>query len=71
MKNNNCTPFEGEKKPEIVITKTPCEEKAKKEWEDYLIREGCEKKEDPPFKLCDYDPNEVYFMQYRPKPKAL
>ena len=49
----------------------PCPEdkscnKWKKQWEDYLCNEPPEK--DPePYNWCDYDPNEVYFMQYRSK----
>lgn len=55
--------------PKVEEPKT-CGDKFKKQWEEYLDR--CEPEPEIDFDLCrDYDPNQVYFMQYRPKTKAL
>lgn len=44
-----------------------CAEYAKKEYEDYLLAEECKQEEEVCFNICDFDENEIYFMQYRSK----
>ena len=44
-----------------------CGEIAKAEWEEYMQKEACKPEEFEPFNPCDYDPNGIYFMQYRSK----
>lgn len=47
-----------------------CGEKAKREFEKYLEAEACKPEPEVTFNLCDYDPDQVYFMQYR-SPRSL
>lgn len=39
----------------------------KSQYELHLAMEECKPEEPFNFNICDYDPNEVYFMQYRSK----
>ena len=39
----------------------------KDQYDKYLELEKCKPEEKFEFNLCDYDPNEIYFMQYRSK----
>ena len=43
---------------------TVCSENAKTEWEKYLESEKCQIEPEVTFNICDYDPDQVYFMQY-------
>lgn len=49
------------------ITETPCGSQAKQEYEEYLRKEACKPEPEICYDICDYDPNEIYFMQYRSK----
>jgi hypothetical protein len=71
MKNNyvneagTCCPVQVEKCiPERLSV---CGEAAREAYEKYLHDEACKKEEKQFTGLCDDDPNEVYFMQYRSK----
>lgn len=44
-----------------------CGEKAKAEWEEYMEKERCKPEEFEPFNPCDFDWNDIYFLQYRSK----
>ena len=67
MNNNECNCGCSEPKKPKGKQKCTCGDRFKREYEEYLRQEECNKKEDPPFDLCDYDPDAVYFLQYRPK----
>lgn len=63
--NGMCCPINDNCEKERL---TPCAEKAKKEYEEYLISEECKPEEEVTFNICrDYDPSEIYFLQYRSK----
>lgn len=47
-----------------------CGEIAKNVWEQYLESEKCQVEPEVTFNMCDYDPDRVYFMQYR-SPRSL
>ena len=59
-------------KPNECTCKTPqgCGENAKREFEKYLEAEACKPEPEVTFNICDYDPDQVYFMQYR-SPRSL
>ena len=44
-----------------------CGEVAKKQYEEYLQVEACKPEPEVTFNICEYDPDQVYFMQYRTK----
>lgn len=48
-----------------VIPKCTCGNRFKEEYEEYLRQEACKVEPDPEYSMCDYDPNQVYFLQYR------
>ena len=47
-----------------------CGEIAKTAWEAYLESEKCRVEPEVTFNICEYDPDQVYFMQYR-SPRSL
>lgn len=59
MENNKCK----------CLKKCTCSQKWKQEYEDYLEIEKCKPEVIPEFNLCDYEPDAVYLIQYRPKAK--
>lgn len=44
-----------------------CSDKAKRDWEEYLEIEKCKPEPEVTFNICDYDPSEIYFLQYLSK----
>lgn len=44
-----------------------CSNQAKKDWEEYLEKEKCKPEPEVTFNICEYDPSEVYFLQYLSK----
>lgn len=44
-----------------------CGEKAKKAYEKYLEEEKCKPEPEVVFNICEYDPDQVYFLQYLSK----
>lgn len=63
---NKCCPVPVEKCiPQTGLS--VCGEQAKHEYLCYLESEKCKVEPEPTFSMCDYDPSEIYFMQYRSK----
>lgn len=53
-------------KQEVCVNeRKTCASPHKEAWEEYLCNE--KEEEGEAWELCDYDPNEIYFMQYRSK----
>jgi hypothetical protein len=75
MKNNtahiNCIDHDCCCKNEIPCApkKCTCGDYFKNEYLKYLQEEACKEEISEPFSWCDYDPDVVYLVQYRPKPK--
>lgn len=51
----------------IPETLSSCGDDARQQYLCYLEAEKCKVEPDPTFSMCDWDPSEVYFMQYRSK----
>ena len=43
---------------------TPCAVDAKDAWEKYIEAERCKPEPVVEYNICEYDPDQVYFMQY-------
>lgn len=61
----NCCPVPIEQC--VPETLSVCGKNAKEAYECYLREQECKVEPDPCFSMCDYDPSEVYFLQYRSK----